>query len=196
MKRFIAGLVTGLILTTTTFALAANPIKLIVNGKEIQCDVPPQVIEGRTMIPAKYLAEALGASVDWDATNNAVVVTSQPSPTTTEKNVSSPTIEDGELVKSGPGNIQTYEKDGYFFVIENGVEYYPIGWITDPIYDKGYNIGFNKESNTLFLAHNDKPSHPVDEYKTILEGIPGKIFHGQSYIEKEWYLNKILPLVK
>ena len=79
MKRFgsgvIIGLILGFVLSLTTFALAANPIKLIVNGKEIQCDVPPQVIQGRTMIPAKFLAEALGASVTWDATGNAVVVT-------------------------------------------------------------------------------------------------------------------------
>lgn len=79
MKRFstglLIGLLTGLILATTTFALADNPIKLIVNGKEIQSEVPPQVINGRTMVPARFLAEALGATVAWDEAQNAVVVT-------------------------------------------------------------------------------------------------------------------------
>jgi len=75
MKKYLAGLITGLILATTSFAFAANPIKLIVGGKEIQSDVPPQVINGRTMVPARFLAESLGAKVEWDAANNAVVVT-------------------------------------------------------------------------------------------------------------------------
>ena len=78
MKKFFAGLLTGLILTTTTFAFAADPIKLIVNGQEIAFpDAPPQIINGRTMVPARPLAEALGAKVDWDNETRTVVVSSE-----------------------------------------------------------------------------------------------------------------------
>lgn len=73
----LLGLIAGLILATTTFALAEQPIKLIVNGKEIQSDVPPQVINGRTMVPVRFIVEAMGAKVEWDEANNAVIVTSQ-----------------------------------------------------------------------------------------------------------------------
>lgn len=83
MKRFLfglgQGLLVGLLLSLSILSLSAfadQPIKLIVNGKEIQCDVPPQIINGRTMIPARFLAEALGAKVDWDADNNVVQATS------------------------------------------------------------------------------------------------------------------------
>lgn len=79
MKRFFTGLVTGLligiILSTGVLVYASTPIKLIVNQKEIQCDVPPQIIDGRTLVPARFLAEALGARVTWDEKNSAVVVT-------------------------------------------------------------------------------------------------------------------------
>jgi len=75
LKKFIAGLVAGLILATSSFVFAASPIKLIVNGQEIHPDVPPQIIDGRTLVPARALAEALGAQVTWDGVNNAVVVT-------------------------------------------------------------------------------------------------------------------------
>ena len=75
-KYLLIGLVTGLIVATATFAMAANPIKLIVNGQEIQCDVPPQNINGRVLVPDRFVAESLGASVTWDSTNNAVVITS------------------------------------------------------------------------------------------------------------------------
>jgi len=76
LKKYIIGFWVGVIFATTGFALASQPIKLIVNGKEIQCDVPPQVINDRTMVPARFLAEALGAKVSWDENQNAVVVTS------------------------------------------------------------------------------------------------------------------------
>ncbi|MFZ3171978.1 MAG: copper amine oxidase N-terminal domain-containing protein [Carboxydocellales bacterium] len=77
MKKYLAGLLTGLILATATTSFAIpQVIKLFVDGKELKPDVPPQVINGRTLVPARALAEALGAKVEWDAAKNAVVVTS------------------------------------------------------------------------------------------------------------------------
>ncbi|TDA70332.1 MAG: copper amine oxidase N-terminal domain-containing protein [Clostridia bacterium] len=58
-----------------TVALAASPLKLIVNGREIRPDVPPRLINGRTMVPVRWVAEALGAQVDWDHANNLVTIT-------------------------------------------------------------------------------------------------------------------------
>lgn len=80
MKRFsfglLVGFLVGLVLASTSFALADQPIRLIVNGKEIQCDVPPQLINGRVLVPARFVAEPLGARVEWDEAKNAVVITS------------------------------------------------------------------------------------------------------------------------
>jgi len=78
MKRFstglIAGLLIGLLLATTSFALADQPIKLWINGKIINCDVPPQSINGRVLVPARFVAEALGAQVGWDAGSQTVLI--------------------------------------------------------------------------------------------------------------------------
>lgn len=80
MKRFsvglLTGLVAGLLLATVTFAFADNPPMFVVDDRVIQSDVPPQVIDGRTMVPARALAEALGASVIWDEENNIVRIVS------------------------------------------------------------------------------------------------------------------------
>jgi hypothetical protein len=78
MKKFIAGLLFGFLLATTSSSLAGtNIIRLYVNGQEIIPDVPPQNINGRVMVPARFIAEPLGASVEWDAATNAVKITSQ-----------------------------------------------------------------------------------------------------------------------
>lgn len=76
MKKVSLGVVLGLVvgLLVGTMALADAPIKLFVDGKEIVCDVPPQIIDGRTMVPARYVAEALGATVEWDGANNSVLI--------------------------------------------------------------------------------------------------------------------------
>ena len=81
MRKFSIGLITGLLvglmLASATLAFVASPIKLIINGQEITCDTPPQNINGRVLVPARYVAEALGATVTWDSGKNAVVITSK-----------------------------------------------------------------------------------------------------------------------
>jgi hypothetical protein len=74
MKRFISGIVVGVFLTATTLVFASSPVKLLVNGQEVYSDVPPQIIDGRTMIPARPLAEALGAAVTWNEAAQTVNV--------------------------------------------------------------------------------------------------------------------------
>lgn len=45
-----------------------------VNGKEVTLDVPATVIDGRTMVPAKFVAEATGATVGWDSATKTVSI--------------------------------------------------------------------------------------------------------------------------
>lgn len=41
-------------------------VKVMVNGSEIKSDVPGVVLNGRTMLPARAIAEAAGMDVSWD----------------------------------------------------------------------------------------------------------------------------------
>jgi len=45
-----------------------------VNDNDIILDVPPAVIEGRTLVPTRFIAESLGASVRWDGRTRTVSV--------------------------------------------------------------------------------------------------------------------------
>jgi hypothetical protein len=56
-------------------ALALDPIKIIVNGQEVVGDTPAQIINGRTMVPIRLVAEALDADVRWDEVKRQVVIT-------------------------------------------------------------------------------------------------------------------------
>jgi len=47
------------------FAASSTPeIKIIVNGETLKPEVAPQIIDGRTMVPLRFIAEALGNTVD------------------------------------------------------------------------------------------------------------------------------------
>jgi endonuclease YncB( thermonuclease family) len=45
---------------------AANGITVFVNGQLLEFDVPPAVVNDRTMVPLRAIFEALGAKVEWD----------------------------------------------------------------------------------------------------------------------------------
>ena len=92
MKKVIIVCLSLLIVAIGSLAvLASNPITITVNGRIIQSDVPPQIIGGRTMVPLRAVAEALGADVQWDGNTNTVIITSggaQPQPAPTQQTVS------------------------------------------------------------------------------------------------------------
>jgi hypothetical protein len=46
---------------------------LTVNGSAVTMDVAPEITNDRTMLPARFLAEALGATVGWDPATQTVV---------------------------------------------------------------------------------------------------------------------------
>ncbi len=43
--------------------------------KSVVCDVPPQIINGRTLVPARAIAECTGYKVDWDNSTQTVIIT-------------------------------------------------------------------------------------------------------------------------
>lgn len=161
-KCFLVSLVVGLIMATATFAMADNPIKLIINGQEIQCDVSPQNINGRVLVPARFVAESLGASVAWDGTNNAVVITSVKPLVVEEKDVSSPTVEAGVKETTFKG-LKAIEVKGEVYFSKRE-------------YENKYALKIEKDSNWLNF------------YESIFKDIENYIvFDGHTYIKSSLY---------
>ncbi len=48
------------------------PITVLLDGNPLSFDVPPQLINGRTMVPLRVIFEALGATVYWDDATQTV----------------------------------------------------------------------------------------------------------------------------
>ena len=82
MKRnfkFLVSFVLTLGLMLSAFplndALAANEIKIFVNGNQLASDVAPIIENSRTLLPFRACAEALGADVEWIKSENSVIMT-------------------------------------------------------------------------------------------------------------------------
>ncbi len=49
---------------------------LVKNKQNVEIDVPAQIMNGRTMVPARAVAESFGVAVEWDKTTRTVILTS------------------------------------------------------------------------------------------------------------------------
>lgn len=77
MKKFIMGLIVGIIIATTLSA-GATPgnIKIFVNGKTLSSD-KAFISEGVTMVPLRVVAEALDFDVKWEAETRTIIINSK-----------------------------------------------------------------------------------------------------------------------
>src|SRR5215469_2538354 len=73
---------------TTVKVVVDNPIGWV-NGARVALETPAREIAGRIEVPLRFVAEALGVSVDYDASSNTVVIVSGMQP--------------GNFVAAGPG---------------------------------------------------------------------------------------------
>lgn len=54
---------------------AQDPIMIVLDGTELEFDVPPTMINNRIMVPMRVIFEALGAEIKWDEKTKTVTAT-------------------------------------------------------------------------------------------------------------------------
>lgn len=47
----------------------------MVNGQSVQLDVPPTIMNDRTVVPLRFVATALGAKTEWNPVTSEVTIT-------------------------------------------------------------------------------------------------------------------------
>ena len=94
-----------------TLSLAAAPVSaapsitVILDGRALEFDVPPQIINGRTMVPLRTVFEAFGASVEWYAGVQTVIATKGNTEVELMIGSTEPTINGRVVVIDQPGII-------------------------------------------------------------------------------------------
>ncbi len=54
--------------------LTLGSTKALVNGEEVELDVPAKVINGRTLIPLRFVSEQLGMNVVWEGKTQSITI--------------------------------------------------------------------------------------------------------------------------
>ena len=91
-------------------------VAISVNEKEVVLDVPPQLVESRTLVPVRAVAEGLDADVEWDDDTQTVIITKEEKPIATPSPEPSPTPASTKKVLNVTGELlESYTKARYAF---------------------------------------------------------------------------------
>jgi len=76
MKKWLLSTIAALTLVSSLLVQSVFSLELLFDGATLETDVPPQIVNGRTLVPMRAIFEAFGATVDWDADTRTAIATS------------------------------------------------------------------------------------------------------------------------
>jgi cell wall-associated NlpC family hydrolase len=132
---------------STVIDLHFNDKNALVNGKSVPLDVAPIIVNDRTLVPVRFIAESLGASVSWDATTNTVAINQQ------QYTLTSLVQGQGSVVLGGSTNSSQSQKyDAGTEVLVTAVP--AQGWVFD--YWQGGTVADRNAASTTVVVDADK----------------------------------------
>ena len=160
MKKIIS-MVLILIMSLSLFTMtvsANEEIKVFVNGQQLQFDVPPQMVNHRTMVPLRVIFEALGAKVEWYENPQAILVIKS----------------DGQRVVLWPGYDWMQFADrtvhlGAALIEVNGRTLVPVRAISEAF---GADVGWNEATQTVTV--NWKKSKYLSAFENVRDMLINK----------------------
>jgi cell wall-associated NlpC family hydrolase len=129
---------------STVIDLHFNDTNALVNGKTVPMEVAPVVVNDRTLVPVRFIAESLGASVTWDANTNTVAVNQQQYTLTTRVQGQ------GSVILGGMTNSQSQSYTSGAEVLVTAVP--AQGWVFD--HWQGYAADAHVASTTVVIDAN------------------------------------------
>lgn len=114
---------------STTSKMTLNSTTVYTNDIAYEIDVAPTMINDKTLVPLRYVAETFGCDVDWDADTKSVIITSN---TTTASEASSSSFDKlKDTIIISNGIFQRVSADCYYYF----PLYYKDGTICSTAYD-------------------------------------------------------------
>lgn len=126
-------------LTMITSSVFAQNVKITLNGNEVKTDVAPFIKENRTLVPIRFISEALEYDVKWDNENRTVTINNN------NKNMVL-TINNKNINVDGQSKTTDVAPALY-----NNRTYVPIRFISENF---GINVDWDNENRTVVLENN------------------------------------------
>ena len=143
---------TGMLFSGVTVAYGEESnISLQINGSEISAEVPPTIIDGRTMVPVRAIFEAVGANIDFDAETK--IITARNGDTTVNMTVgaNAVTVNNKEVQLDAPA------------VIVNGRTLAPARFVAETF---GYTVQWDAENKIVKINGKESSTETTTETTT------------------------------
>jgi len=144
-NRSITGSITMSVLSAST----VPEIKVFLDGRQLEFDVPPQIMNDRTMVPLRIIFEELGILVGWDDETRTITANKGDLVIILTIGSTSPTVN---------GEIVTIEQPA---VITGDRTLVPLRFISESI---GAEIDWDEESRSVYIT--SPPEPPMLKGKT------------------------------
>jgi len=83
-----------------------SDIDVILDGRPLSFDVPPQIVDGRTLVPLRAIFEALGAEVNWNETTQTITGTKDGTTVVLPLGSTTPTVNGQTVIIDVPAMVQ------------------------------------------------------------------------------------------
>ena len=121
----------------TVDAAAPTDVKLVINNQPVSADVMPFIENGRTLVPARAVFEALGGTVKWDQSNYIVTI---------EYDSTTVILKINDTVATVNGNNKTLDVPA---TIKNGRTIIPVRFVAEEL---GFLVGWNNSTRTVTIS--------------------------------------------
>ena len=149
MKKIIALALSLMILLSTICVNAAqiyyddewhtyngNIFTLTVDGKKINCEVPPIVFDDYSVVPARDVFESMGAKVSWEASSQLVTV--KYDKVKIELNINNTTVKVNGIKRTAPIPPK----------LINGKTMIPVRFVAETL---GFKVDFDSKTDTIII---------------------------------------------
>lgn len=162
MKRFLSvmlciGLVLGFVANPV---YAAEDISVVVNGTPLVSDVAPIVVEGRTLVPLRAIAEALGVSIMWEQKQQLISFSNDTTTFVIKIGEKMVTIKSNGKTTSGTIDVPP--------IIRNGRTFVPLRFLTESL---NINISYDKMTNTVYIGSGQNTLSELKARELSTEGL-------------------------
>jgi hypothetical protein len=130
------------------FANNPRDIKMMLNGRIVSTpwEAPPYIENGRTMVPVRFISEALGADVGWNETARLVTVTSS------DGTLVKLTIGNQNMIIEKPGTTSNTLVMDVAAIIKDGWTFVPVRCVAEALELK---VGWNDNISLISFATAD-----------------------------------------
>ncbi len=151
----------------TTVSLKLGDAQAMVNGQPQTLSLPAQAVSGTTLVPLRFVSEALGAQVQWNGASRTVIIS-----TTGVATVPTPTpqpveLEVTSLAHSGDNALRAGESLTVTMVGSPGAQ----AWFTIPGIEAAKNIPMKEESPGSYKGAFTLPGGVNVKGATVLGGL-------------------------